>query len=482
LNLSAAQMVVSDAYVRGVAAGVELPSDQRTDLVRRLDGVDAALAGGNTLQDLATAFHAVDQIETDAVRDQSEALKTKVRATAEAASDQMSTAPMDSVMAELRSIQHPSAEQKAATVIRLLDVWRGRLGVVQDKATRADMSAAIETTRAAAERVDLRAVRRGLHMLERDWQSYLPRHIAQAAAAVTIPVCRDWRNRNLQQLTLTSNLVRLQSGHPEIVDWERRLDRARRGLLAVLPDKATTPDACLGPVVENGREVIAVSQEAFTDMLADVPIPPQARLDAAQTSAVSEAITLAQRLMAAPRDLELTVTTPEADRMVGAPILFTLGSLDPDWGSGVSVIVDWGDGSARFTSDAEKLRQGERLEHTYYVVRTIHPAAVAGDNLNPRVLGEIARVDPSEMGRSTTDLTVHPTPATRAERLADIFLTSQFGLALLIASVVYFWRYHAGSRVFGTRSFDYVEAFALGFAAYYAVADLPKTLTDLLIK
>jgi hypothetical protein len=51
------------------------------------------------------------------------------------------------------------------------------------------------------------------------------------------------------------------------------------------------------------------------------------------------------------------------------------------------VVVDWGDGTAPLQTDAEKLRQGDRW----------------------------------------------------STRLADIFLTAQFGLALLIASVVYFW-------------------------------------------
>jgi hypothetical protein len=228
--------------------------------------------------------------------------------------------------------------------------------------------------------------------------------------------------------------------------------------------------------------VVTVSQEVFTDVLADVPIPPQARLDAAQTSGVAEAIILAQRLMAEPRDLKLTATTPEADRIAGQPILFTLGGLDPDWGSSVSVMVDWGDGSARFVSDVEKLRQGERLEHTYAAVRTVHPVVVAGDGLSPGASSDVAPPDAAEMGRSMAEVFVRPSPATRAERLADMFLTAQFGLALLIAAVVYFWRYHAGSRVFGTRGFDYVEAFALGFVAYYAVADLPKTLAELLVK
>jgi len=36
--------------------------------------------------------------------------------------------------------------------------------------------------------------------------------------------------------------------------------------------------------------------------------------------------------------------------------------------------------------------------------------------------------------------------------------------------------------VFGTRGFDYVETFALGFAAYAAVVDLPKMLAELPFK
>jgi hypothetical protein len=201
----------------------------------------------------------------------------------------MSSAPMDAVMAELGANPHPSVQQKAAIVIRMLEVWRGR-------------------------------ARRGLAILERDWQAYLPRHVAEAGAAAVVLVCREWRDRDLQQLTETSNLVKLQSGRPEVADWERRLDRARRGLLSVLPEEAKTTDTCLGPVVDNGREVNAVSQQVFTAVLADVPIPPQARLDAAQTSGVADAIVLAQRLMAEPRDLKLKATTPEADRIASQPI------------------------------------------------------------------------------------------------------------------------------------------------------------------
>jgi hypothetical protein len=405
-----------------------------------------------------------------------------VRAVADAAAAEMSTEFMDAAMADLRTIPHPTTEQKAAALTRMLAVWRGRLSVVGDANARARMATAIDVAEAAAQRADLSATMQAVHELERDWQAYLPRHVAAASVIAVAPVCRDWRDRNLQQLVETANYVKLQSGRPEIADWERRLDRARRGLLAVLPEAATTPDECLGPVVENGREVIAVSQEVFTRELGDAPIPPKARLDAAEYSSVAAAIALSQRLMAEPRDLKFVPQTPDKDRNAGQAVVFALGGLDPDWGSGMSVVVDWGDGTAPLQTDAEKLRQGDRLEHSYNEVRTVHAIAVAADRFLSAPAGTVPRPDGPELGRSVAEVFVHPSPATTAERLADIFLTAQFGLALLIASVVYFWRYHAGPRVFGTRGFDYVEAFALGFAAYAAVTHLPKVLSDLPFK
>jgi hypothetical protein len=168
LNLNAADMVVSDAYVRHLAAGTELPPDQRADLLKRLDDADAALAAGNTLADLAIATRTVGEIETDAERDQSTALQARVKAVAAAAGDEMSTAPMDAVMAQLAAVPYPSVDQKAATVTQMLEAWRGHLGVVRDPVARADMSAAIAATEAACKQHDLQEIRSRLRVLENE--------------------------------------------------------------------------------------------------------------------------------------------------------------------------------------------------------------------------------------------------------------------------------------------------------------------------
>ena len=482
LNQVGDAMVVSDAWVRRLAAGDELPQAQRAALLDRLAAADAALAAGVTLADLATAARAVSATETEATRDRADALVTHVRKVADAAADEMSAAPMEDAMSGLGTIAHPTVAQKASALTRMLEIWRSGLVVVGDGEARSRMAAAIDAAQTAAARQDLAASMQEVHGLQREWQAYLPRHVAAASAAAVAAVCRDWRDRYLQQLVETENAVKLQSGRPEIADWERRLDHARRGLLAVLPEAAASGDACLGSVKDSGGEVIAVSQETFTRALADVPIPLQARLDAAQTSGVEAAIALAQRLMSAPRDLKLAPVTAEADRVAGQPLVFVLNDLDPNWGSSVRVMLDWGDGTTPYLTDAEKLRQGGRLEHGYVDVGTVHPVAVAADHFVSAPGASVPRADGPELGRSTTEVFIQRSPASTAERLADIFLTGQFGLALLIASVVYFWRYHAGPRVFGTSAFHYVEAFSLGFAAYAAVSDLPKLLAELPFK
>ena len=47
---------------------------------------------------------------------------------------------------------------------------------------------------------------------------------------------------------------------------------------------------------------------------------------------------------------------------------------------------------------------------------------------------------------------------------------------------MYFWRFHAGTLIFGSEPLHYVQAFALGVATYAAVADLPRALGELVLR
>jgi hypothetical protein len=58
----------------------------------------------------------------------------------------------------------------------------------------------------------------------------------------------------------------------------------------------------------------------------------------------------------------------------------------------------------------------------------------------------------------------------------DEFLNFRFAIALVIASGVYYWRFQSKKRLFGVRSLDYVEAFALGATVSAATDNVPAKL------
>ena len=80
------------------------------------------------------------------------------------------------------------------------------------------------------------------------------------------------------------------------------------------------------------------------------------------------------------------------------------------------------------------------------------------------------------LGEGDTTLLLGPSPVTSAQALADAFLNARFALALLVASVVYYWRFNSGKKAFGEKGFDYVEAFAVGFAISLAITKLPEKI------
>jgi hypothetical protein len=76
-------------------------------------------------------------------------------------------------------------------------------------------------------------------------------------------------------------------------------------------------------------------------------------------------------------------------------------------------------------------------------------------------------------------LSLSPSPAGLARRLSDQLFNRRFGAALLVAGLLYSWRFHARKSVFGADDFDYAEAFALGFLVSLAVNELPQRIAEL---
>ena len=82
------------------------------------------------------------------------------------------------------------------------------------------------------------------------------------------------------------------------------------------------------------------------------------------------------------------------------------------------------------------------------------------------------------LGVGSQEFSFSYSPVSFSRKLADYLFNARFGLALLLASLLYFWRYQSKKSVFGAESFDYAEAFALGFAVSVAVNHLAEKLAE----
>jgi hypothetical protein len=113
--------------------------------------------------------------------------------------------------------------------------------------------------------------------------------------------------------------------------------------------------------------------------------------------------------MSEPRDLKLTITTSEADRIAGQPILF-LERPRSRLGQQRRRDTRLGDGSRPLVSNAERVRQSQRLEHIYATVQTVHPVAVARDRISRWSGGANAKSGVSEMGAARQTCSCGPLP------------------------------------------------------------------------
>ena len=460
-----ANMLAEAARLEAIGGDAALPQEARERASASLDSAGATLASGLTLKTFAESCRIVEEAETQAMRDQKDAVLVRLKQAEDVAGDELSLAPVDAVFDRARAAGRTNLADRSAVVADAFAVWRNGLGVVHDDEARAKILAALDAGTAAAAKQDKDGMSSALRAAQAEWQAYIPRHVAAAGAAAIAPTCTAWRTLSLQGIAAAAEQAKLQGGRPEAAAWEKELDRARLALLRV-----SIPDAdCIGKISGAYGEMNTVSTAVFKNVLIDSGIPMDAQLDSARRSGDAETIALVEKLMTEPRDLKMSVETAEADRVAGQPIRFRLEDVDPTWRNGVDVVVNWGDQTQVLRTDAEKLREAERLEHAYNTVGTFAPSATA-------YLGD------QKVGDGRARLVVAPAPARLAERLADIFLTAQFWLALVVASIVYFWRFHSGTIVFGAEPLHYVQAFALGFVAYAAVADLPKAFAELVLK
>ena len=206
------------------------------------------------------------------------------------------------------------------------------------------------------------------------------------------------------------------------------------------------------------RRVNDLSGAIFVAALVDVPIPAASRLRPAQEPGVAAAVEAAMANRDRPRSLHVGIATPGGERVVGRDVAFSLVGLDPVWVTSTTIRVDFGAGKPLFGASAEAVQTSRRMAHSYDPRLTAHLAITTTEAPKP---GETV---PIVLGHGSDTVPILPSLVTTAQELADAFINLRFGLALLIAPTVYYWRYHSRTTTFGARGYDCVEAFALGFA------------------
>jgi hypothetical protein len=142
-----------------------------------------------------------------------------------------------------------------------------------------------------------------------------------------------------------------------------------------------------------------------------------------------------------------------------------VAGADPAWGAAVTLRVDFGDGTPQVLANAERLRTGAPITHIYTAPITARLTVQATESPTP------GAVTGAVLGAGTTTIEISPIPGSQI--LADEFVNMRFALALVIALTLSYWRFQTRTAVFGARPYDYVEAFALGFAADAATSNLP---------
>ena len=461
-------MALTDLRVRAEAAN--LPEDVRQQVLGPLDDAAAGVEPDASLADIEAAYRATEEARTRLTRAQANAAVARAQRVAEGVGTEISETEVSRVTAEV-VVQHPhSAEEKAAGLLEIGKAWQGVIAAVPDKVQRRALQTALDEATAALKRVDLTAGLAAMRKLQSEWAAYGQRRLAAETQRAVAPFCGTMEADLRQQLLAIGHSLALLGARPEVPFWEQRLDRIRVGAARL------SGGNCLDSLSELGAQAVSLGGEIFTASIGAAQISAEARLAAARSSDVAEAMALAQRLMTGPRQIKVLPITPEQERYAGRLLRFQVAELDPVWGPGVAVGVDFGDHSPPLLADAERLRQGLAVEHAYAGPVTAEVRATAAAQLRP------GGIDPAgeALGEGRAWVFVLPSPITTAQKAADIFFNAQFLIALLIAGAVYFWQFHARERLFGVRGYDYAEAFALGFVADAAMAELPQRFTKML--
>jgi hypothetical protein len=205
--------------------------------------------------------------------------------------------------------------------------------------------------------------------------------------------------------------------------------------------------ACLETAIDLHKTTNDVNAQLFTTVIRISGGSPEARLAAAEHAQVAEAVELARRLMTDPRPLAVNLRTAEDELFVRRRVALEIDNLHPDWGPGVRMEIDFGDGTPLLTKNAEQIRQKAVVTHRYISpMRAVVSvtAKLGGHATSRQPVGDV-------IGEGRHALSIMPSPISAAQAMAGLFLNLRFFLAVVIGFLVQTWRFY-GQPCFGGRA------------------------------
>ena len=470
--------LATDERVRRRLEAPEIAPDRRAAIRGLLDEASSLLVEPFDWSIRRTVNLRVENARTETLRAEKDATTAAMEVARAQEEKEDSIEGIDAVIAEGASLKRGAdgkidPQEKIKWLRRGVAAWRTRLATFPDPEPQA-MRAELDGLEAAIDSGDLTAVSAHSKGLFEQWRIYSTARAQTMILKATAPFCLRMREDALFDMQTTQANMRRLAGHPRLLQWENELDGLRMKTDEAPDVIENMPLDCLTVLGDLSTKTFALSNEVNSALWDATKLPDTTKRRLAADLRESLTPETLQNLISDVRPLRIEVTTPPEERYVGREMEFRIANLDPVWGSGVMLSIDFNDGH-RATASAEDLRKNKWFSHAYPEAKTFNPTITAAETLKPGTLEPIGK----KLGDGLfPELTISSSPISTARHLGDIFFNARFGLALVIAALLYFWRYAAMKPVFGASPFDYAQAFALGFAVSLAVNNLPQKLAE----
>ena len=477
VQISANNIATAERVRRFVAVD-GFPPDQRAAVLRALDSAAAMLVEPFNWPMRREVAQRIEAARTQTLRNATQAMLAAVSAAAAREQKEDSIESVQAVIDEGEKLKRGpdrkiDPKEKAAWLQRCVAAWRARLATLPDPNALAGVAAEVDAIEAANEENDFEAVRTHLRRLSDAWKSYTAARSNALMRKATASFCVQLRSDALGDLEAVQQAMRQLEETPAVAKWESERDLLRMKIDATPDLEEKMGQDCMDVLIDLTGRAYRLNSEVFGAIWSATVLPDVEKRTLTDNFASILTPEALANLRSDVRPLRIEITTPVEERYVDREIEFNVRNLGPNWGPGVTLRVDFGD-HAIVERNAEELRKNA-LTHSYKTPETFTVDATALESTGGRVPGP----KQSMLGRAEpVSLVIAPSPVSLARDLADYLFNLRFGLALIIASLLYYWRYSAQKSAFGARSFDYAEAFALGFAVSLAVDRLADKLAD----